>query len=172
MKSLSIISLVIILLLTTGLEIMARESKKTFTSEQGNFSIAFPTEPTFETEPLKTKYAGDVIINSYFSEYNNVTYAASWIDYPISYIARLSAEELLKSAMDGIVANMNGKVLNQSNVSYGACSGKDFGMKVDSAQIRYRILLCGTRFYQLVTISEKSQIGSVFKNYVKSFKIN
>lgn len=172
MKTISTLLLIILILFFTFLNCSARESKKRFTSDQGNFSIMFPTEPSFETEPLKTEKAGDVIVNSYFSESSTAIYGATWIDFPISYIQNYTADALLKSAVNGVISKVEGKLLNIKDIGYGSCTGTDIKMKTEPGFMKTRILLCGTRVYTLMAMSPKSSIDTIFKAYVKSFSIN
>lgn len=119
-------------------------------SQDGRFKIGFPGEPTVFTEKVPTE-VGELDMTSFIWEkYSGEAYMASFTDYPAGLLKGVQPEELLQSAKDGILENMQTRPSAEEPRKLGDYPGMYFKAANDDISVVYLMYMVDNRLYQLV----------------------
>ncbi len=147
----------------------------TFESQEGNFSILFPKQPTQSTQILRTAYGN---VNQYIftaNDTNGIYYTIGYTDIPLQSFENRTIDEMLDSATAGEVNGVGGTLISETVISINGSQGREVNISV--AQGDYRIksqhFFIGQRLYQLVVIAPKDYIElKDVRNFLDSFELN
>jgi hypothetical protein len=137
---------------------------KSFSSQGGAFTIAFPEAPREQKETIQgADGSGKVDQIQYLVGKPDGAYLASY--QPAENLARADAKTIadaLDSARDRLAATFQGKVLSTKDVKVGKTSGKEVLVDCPNIQgmIRSRMFLANGRFYQLMLIGTKGFLST------------
>lgn len=156
----------------------AKSVWQTFNPSGGRFSILMPGTPV----PLGTSFTvegQEMQLQQFVSAQQNdqVVYMAGWLDLPEGGIQAGAMADSLDSVRDGFRQRLNGKLLQEFEMTLSGHPGRHFKLsaKVDNRDylITQRVYLRGDRLYQITTMVpqnlESSLQGSI-TGFLKSFK--
>lgn len=151
-------------------------------SEQHNYTIEFPSEPTENNQVLNTEI-GELKMNMYMLDTSengiddNLTYMVINTEYPSELVNSDNTEDLegyFRGAIDGAIANVHGKLLSEKIIQLDEYSGRE--VRVDFrdglAIITMRAYLVKNKMYILQTITEtKKDFNKSRSRFLDSFKL-
>lgn len=125
-----------------------------FESADGRFKASFPGAPVVKREKFRSGI-GDIASTRHTAgDDAGTTYDVTYNDYPKDRVARLTEATLLESARDGLVLRAKGHLASDRPVTLGKVPGREFEiMGEDGTLYRIRLLLAGTRMYQLTALA-------------------
>lgn len=137
----------------------------------GNFAVMFPARPKEVTREVQL---GGTVLEMHMlsAEVNDMAFGVAYADLP----AGVEADVLLTAARDGLVRNVNGRVIEEQPLSLPGLSGQAFradGRAGDLDLVVAARLLAGDgRFYQILFIGPRASVGEVDLGfYLGSFKL-
>jgi hypothetical protein len=151
--------------------------------EVGDFKAKFPSKPTYETQVVNSAVGNLTMhIHTYQDTTgkldDNIVYGIITTEYPDSIIDSNNPEllaNMYRSAIDGAVANVNGKLLSETSITLaGKHGGKE--VKVDYGEgmaiIRMRLFIVKNKMYilQVITLTEKDNNASI-NEFLNSFQL-
>ncbi|WP_375771278.1 hypothetical protein NR798_10380 [Archangium gephyra] len=151
------------------------------TSPVGGFRAAFPSSPKVKEQPLKTE-AGWVRMISYgVAPKNDDSYLMVMVgQYPDGTMSAMPADQVLKSACDGMLAQQKLTLLTDKPVSVNAPKGsseRSFpGRDIEATQgpegmrISIRMILVKDRMYQIMFMHKNEDTG-LFKQLLSTFSL-
>lgn len=161
----------------------SKESKESqlITSKDGHFSVALPPgfkDVEMDQESLETGMGPIKIVNYTASKDDNACIFGS-SEYPPQILAMIEGKEndVLEGAQQGVLANMNGKVEKQSDVTVGKYPGRHiyFSAQVDGQTVygKLQLVLAPPRlFHQMFISNQESELSTADINaYFDSLKI-
>ena len=124
---------------------------RTFTSEEGKFTVRFPGAPQeyeeeVDTEHSKAEAHSFVIPGGWIG----VTYTVQYLDHPAGEKALTEkAAQTLEEMRDGTVRQMKSTLLSSSPITLGAHQGLEYTYRDPRGigLIRSRLIISGTRVY-------------------------
>lgn len=152
------------------------------TYEVADFKAKFPSKPTYETQVVNSA-VGDLIMHIHMYDASNATnddnlvYGIISTEYPDSTIDSNNPEflsSMFRSAIDGAVANVKGKLISEKPITIGKFPGRE--VKVDYAEgvaiIRMRLYLVNNKMYilQTITLTAKDNNASI-NEFLNSFQL-
>jgi hypothetical protein len=164
-----VLALVTILLVGCG-----STSWKTFTSDEGGFSVSLPGTPTQDSQAVNTAI-GNIMMYTFMIELSESAYMVAYSDYPDSLVNQTPADILLSGARDGAVGNVQGRLVNETYLSLQGHPGRELLIETAGAEAfaRVRIFLVGNRMYQVMalTTSQSDSQTEEITNYLNSFHL-
>lgn len=150
-------------------------------SEQGNFSIQLPDgfkHPEFTMTPVATE-VGDITTVNYISYSPQGACMVGSSEYPQKLVSLISKRqgEVLKSAQDGALRNMQAKLLKQEEFTMESYQGRTLWfMSTAEGQPLYgqlRLVCAMPRLYHILYLTDqKTYLNSEkVSAYFNSFKI-
>jgi hypothetical protein len=131
-----------------------------FTSAEGRLSVEFPGSPSTQTISAPTAI-GAITAHCFTMEFSDGSFAVAYSDFPSELVQRADVNKMLDGARDGAVANVKGRLVEQSKTSLRNAPGREFLIQInDSAYCRTRIYLAGNRLYQIQVLGNKDQVRS------------
>jgi hypothetical protein len=157
-----------------------KEAKKdepkgiTFASREGKFSVALPDKPKEDTKKVKV---GDREVDHHIFTLSQKDRAQliTYIDYPKETIGA-DADKFLAERLARNIAFLKGKVASEEKVTVGTQKypGRDVVVEMPDKKQSYRarIVLAGTRLYQVVALGpDEFTRSKAVDEYFKSFVI-
>lgn len=146
------------------------------------FKIEFPEKPTEKAQSVNSA-VGKLKMNMYMLEPasknqdENLVYLVNYTEYPEGTVDSNDKENLdgfFRNSIDGAVANVNGKLVSEKNITLGKYPGRE--AKVDFqnglAVITMRIYLVNNTMYMLETICEtKKDSNASITKFMDSFAL-
>lgn len=152
-----------------------------YSSDEGNFSVSLPNEPTPSTmngegQPKDVK-TGKPLAKKVRFTYNDVTsksdqsfYLVGWVDYEAGFNFDAKAE--LKANRDNFIKELGATIISEKPIKLGASQGIEFvAEKSPNAYIKGRVYIIGRRPYMLVALTLDKENTDVEK-FLDSFKMN
>ena len=149
-----------------------------YSSKAGRFKINFPGVPQESEESAETQVG--TIVSHTTRLVSELTYDASYADYPITLEQPQLIKRVLDSARDGglaRVAKENPHVLSETDISFDGHPGRMLSIEfAGDAILRYKIVLVGNRSYSLAvgsakTPSAQSKYEKAATDFFDSFKL-
>lgn len=156
----------------------AKSVWRTFNPSGGRFSILMPDSPV----PLGTAFSvggQEMQLQQFVSSQQNdqVVYMAGWMDLPGGGVKPGELESSLDSVRDGFRSRLNGKLLQEFQLTLAGHPGRHFKMsaQVDNRPylVTQRVYLRNDRLYQITTMVPSRLEGSLqgsISGFLKSFK--
>jgi hypothetical protein len=145
---------------------------KTFTSQDGHFSIRFAGTPKKETSEVKLADGASTTLTQYSVELDNsyVTYTIIYNDYPQQY-ANGNPQEILGSIRDGVIADKT--LISDVPITLNGVPGRAFAAADLKKGWFYTIhyYLRGKRLYQLIIVNVTGHPAYLEDEFMNSFKI-
>jgi hypothetical protein len=129
------------------------------TSLDGGYKVLMPAKP--EHAQRKVVIGGVPLEMSMDSaRREGMAFGAAYADIPSEYARRA---ELLAAARDALVRNIGGRITAEREVSVDGASGQEFyadgSMGGQSMRLAARVLVSGTRFYQVVCVGRTERMA-------------
>jgi hypothetical protein len=154
---------------------------KEFSSQEGRFSVLFPSAPKQTTQTMTTK-VGNLDARLYTLSSTKETpfeaqfFAVAYIDYPKDALAKYRTDALLDGAREGAVTFVKGKQLAETRVTQNGVEGREIKItapnKRKTSLVVVRLFLVGERLYQVLVVIDESRAesGEIAK-FLDSFKL-
>lgn len=146
------------------------DSWKTFTSEEGRFSILVPAEPKEDTQVTDTQ-VGEITMNMFVVSGNGPEYTAMYSDYPESAVG--DPEEMLQGAIDGIAKNATLVSQNKTTVAGNPAIEAEFEAEGVN-YVWYKTVMVENRIYQLIVATStagKDLHANDARKFIDSFEL-
>jgi len=145
---------------------------KRFVSEDKLFAIRFPMRPSRESDILNTAN-GKVELIQYRAKKGDIFYAVIYADYPLRVLSGMTSEQLLDNSRNGIVENVQGRILSEIVISKGSYPGREFTMKVEpNTIVTSQIVRKDNRMYQIMIVTSGEKLfTSERRQFFDSFEI-
>jgi hypothetical protein len=149
------------------------EEFKPYRSDEGRFSILLPGEPERMVQKVDTPF-GALELIMYQAGSKKIGFMVGYADYPQKMFESADIEKMLDDARDGAVQNIQGKLIDEKVLDFHGNPGRELEIKVpNKATIKSRIILIGTRLYQVMVVSEsKSALRKNCPKFFESFKVD
>lgn len=151
--------------------------------EVADFKAKFPSKPNYETQVVNSA-VGNLTMHIHMLDASssgtdeNLVYGIITTEYPDSIIDTNNPEllaDMYRSAIDGAVANVKGKLLSETSITLaGKHGGKE--VKVDYGEgmafIKMRLFIIKNKMYilQTITLAEKDNNASI-NEFLNSFQL-
>lgn len=140
--------LVALLALACSLELDWRELRST----EGGFAALMPAKPRYEARTLVGAPA--VTMHLWSARAANSVFGVGYADYPAVDAA------ILDGTRDALAKNIGGRVLEEKPLVQSGLPGRDFVAEGGTTRLRARLLVSGTRLYQLAVLGERNAVAA------------
>ena len=140
--------LVALLALACSPELDWRELKST----DGGFAALLPAKPRYEVRTLAGAPA--VTMHLWSARAANSVFGVGYADHPAVDIATLDGTR------DALVKNIGGRLLEEKSLVQSGLHGRDFSAEGGGTRLRARLLVSGTRLYQLAVLGEQNAVAA------------
>ncbi len=142
-------------------------------SEEGRFSVLLPDEPERKLQKVDTPI-GTLYFIMYSAGSEQIDFLVGYVDYPPTMFENADIEKMLDGARDGAVRNVNGILENEKVLDFHGNPGRELEIKVpEEATIKTRIILIGTRLYQVMAVGESKRVlNKNCPQFFGSFKVD
>ncbi|MBR4265275.1 MAG: hypothetical protein IKQ46_04375 [Bacteroidales bacterium] len=150
------------------------ETRNSFSSNDGKFSINFPAPPAGPESSIEKNKAGLMQTFTYtLSVSDNAYYFAYYKDYPVGVITDSNTETMLKKEADNFMKNCGSSVAKSTEERLNGNKGLSFsGVLNDTININMRAFFVGKRYYQFGTMASDGAISDKdSKKFINSFEI-
>jgi hypothetical protein len=150
-----------------------RATWREFSSKEGRFSVLVPGTLSEQTQNLTTQ-AGAIDLHFFVVEQDGFQYLVSYNDYPDAMVREANADKVLDGARDGVVANVQGRLLNEAKVWLADYPGRELRIKIPEGRqaMRTRLYFVGNRLYQVGVLSaEDGAAAEEIGKFLNSFKL-
>jgi hypothetical protein len=97
---------------------------------------------------------GDVVSTRHTADSTDATYDVTFNDYPKDAVKRLTSAKLLDTVRDGLMFQAKGHLASERPVTQGKFPARELEiMAEDGTLYRIRLLLVGSRLYQLTALA-------------------
>lgn len=136
----------------------------TYTSQNGNYTVLFPTKPKEQAQSEKAASGNaNFVIASYENQQQSIAYLATSIKYEQKFSASES-ETLLDSARDAELKSGDATLINEKKITMNGYSGKEFLAFSSKQNFYYRAKVFfdanTSTLYQVLAVSGESDINS------------
>ncbi len=140
--------LIALLAVACSLELDWRELR----SAEGGFAALMPAKPRYEVRTLVG--APGVTMHLWSARAADSVFGVGYADYAAADAT------LLDSTRDALVKNIGGRVLEEKPLVQGGLPGRDFVAERGATRLRARLLVSGTRLYQLAVLGEQNAVAA------------
>ncbi|MCX7743752.1 MAG: hypothetical protein N2167_04215 [Flavobacteriales bacterium] len=143
-----------------------------YTSEEGNFKIAFPGEPTVTTESVPTEI-GDIQMKMYMYEKGkDEAYMVAYSDYPQEVVDAGDKKEMLEGSKQGVVGNIGATIEEENDIEINGNPGVYFKAKGPEFATVYKLYLVKNRLYQIGILKAAAYPSDAdIKGFLDSFEL-
>jgi hypothetical protein len=150
--------------------------------EVADFKAKFPSKPTYESQVVNSAVGNLTMhIHTYQAvdseTEDNLVYGVISTEYPDSIIDSNNPElmsSMFRSAIDGAVESVKGKLLTEKNITLDKYQGREIKVDYDNgaAFIRMRLYIVKNKMYilQTITYSAKDNNASI-NEFLNSFQL-
>jgi hypothetical protein len=134
---------------------------KEFTSEAGKFTASFPGTVAEKTNEIPVEGGNKLKLFLFTVEVNkNLAYMVTYVDYPDS-VKTTEPQKVLQGVRDGNKGT-DGKMVKDDTIKYGKkeIPGRDLLIDKGTYHYRAKIILAGTRLYQVVIVGSKDDVAA------------
>lgn len=156
---------------TDGVSVKVTDSKDSFVSEEGGFSVNFPGEPTFQSEPVDTA-AGQITMNGYvYEESASRVFMVNYSDFPESLIAD-DPRAMLQDEKGGALETLGEYTLDEEvELTLNGNPGLYYKARAGEYYSMTNTYLVKNRLYQLIILSTGDYpSGEAADSFFGSFK--
>ena len=147
-----------------------------FSSRAGGFSILMPGTPKEETNSQEFPVVGAGDFHLFTVRSDLGAFVAAYVEVP--GLAKQSqafsdsfGKGFLNKVGEGTARGAGGKVVKETDISYGTNPGKEFLIEVPSGQATVRAYFINRRGYELIAAPATSTTAESVKKFLDSFKI-
>lgn len=155
---------------TEGETVVSDQPK--YTSEEGNFKISFPGEPTVTSEAVPTDI-GDIQMKMFMYEKSREeAYMVAYSDYPQEAVDAGDKKEMLQGSKEGVVGNIGASVEEEKEIEIDGNPGVYFKAKGPEFATVYKLYLVKNRLYQVGILKAASYPSDAdIKGFLDSFEL-
>ncbi len=184
MKKGNILGLILLVLATLSCGIFGSETSssnqdnsnwKKYKSNNGNYSILFPVNPTEETTTMNTAYG---YVDNYSAKANadGIYYSVVFNELPSSYLSETTADGILDLSRSQMVDSVSGTLLSEKIISIDNYPGRELRVKFSSGSesgiITVRVYVVEYRIYRIVvSTTEDDQFNNSINKFLNSFTL-
>jgi hypothetical protein len=167
---------VVVLLLRSPDRAPATPQPQAFTSAAGGFSVMAPGPVEEKIQSLDIPLAGKIDMHAFNGHKGNISYVVAYADYPVEIVSQRDPEKVLDGSRDGMVGNINGKLLTEFKISIDGYPGREIVVDTkigdgQDATIKARLYLVGNRLYQLIALAPKGEGLGDMQPFLESFAL-
>jgi hypothetical protein len=132
-------------------------------SDTGGFIAIVPGKPRLDEREI----AGErgVVMHLWSSEAGGAVFGVGYTDYSSSQVP-------LDRTRDALVANIKGRIVEDTKISLGAAKGREFRAEGPAMVLAARLLASGSRLYQVLVVSPKERIAPAdVELFLSSFQL-
>ncbi len=145
------------------------------TSEEGKYTAKFPGAPKLKSETTKSAVGELTVHIATYATSDASTYMVSYTDFPPAATKKENHGTLFDGIRDG-VKGKDGKIAGtEKELAIGPdkLPGREFTVEKGKQRIRYRVILNGSRVYQIAVIGAESfTTGKDATAFFDSFQVN
>jgi hypothetical protein len=147
-----------------------QDNWQTYTSDNGGFSILFPSKPTLETTT-----SDSMDVHTALASKDNTFYRASFGDLPDYSMQDFSPDTILDTTVEQTVISIDGKLIYKKEISFQGHPGREF--KIESSNLNAMViqrvfLVNNTRLYtQNAATSLDNASNSNIVKFLDSFAL-
>jgi TonB family protein len=156
------------------------ENWKTYSSEEGRFSVSFPGTPTVSTEKLKIPGA-EFVLSKHMLE-TRATYGVIFADYPTKFESEEARKQLLLNAAKGAAAEIDSELLENTETTVQGNPARQLKERLKNGAIMQvkMILVDHQRLYQVaitlpapdkMSTDEVAIFDAAAQQFLSSFKL-
>lgn len=119
-------------------------------SNEGGFSALMPAKPRYEERSLAD--APGVTMHLWSAHAAKSVFGVGYADYPVA------DTRLLDATRDALVANIRGRLLEERAIASNGLVGLELTAESDDRVLQARLLLSGSRLFQLVVLGPKNDL--------------
>jgi hypothetical protein len=145
---------------------------KEFASKEGRFKIVMPGAPKQEELETESDF-GKGVLHMNVAQADKTMYGANYCDFPAE-IKNAPLKKVFDSSRDGAVANLEGKLVRESDIKLGDYPGREIHIGAEDGKqlFRARVYLVDRRLYQVVVFgSKEAAISKQADKFFDSFKL-
>ncbi|MFN2532150.1 MAG: hypothetical protein ABR555_12720 [Pyrinomonadaceae bacterium] len=147
-----------------------------FESPEGRFNIMLPAKPTTNIKTVDSA-VGKLSLHYYTSVNNVGSFLFSYGDYPTAPAEEEQRQNVLDGVRGGVLQVMQTKLVSETKISLRGYPGREFisTATIDGVDMifRWKILLVGTRLYQLgVATSKDNADAPDVDKFLTSFQLS
>src|SRR5215813_3445172 len=128
------------------------EAWQEFKNEAGNFAVMMPGKPLEMSQTVESEI-GKIPIYTFTAQGGTLTYMAMYSEYPISIDTPEAAKISLDNARDLLLSRRNGKLISESDISFGKYPGRELKAKFDGGTLRSRTYIVNKRMYIVMAMA-------------------
>jgi hypothetical protein len=154
----------------------AQSEWREFSSRQGQFSVVMPGMPKEETEVKEIPIVGKGEVHLFILTSESGVYVVGYLDIP--GLAQQSqafcdsfGKGFLKTIGEGTANGAGGKVVKDTDISYGKDPGKEILIEVPAGIATARAYFIKRRGYQLIAAPTSGSDPASVKKFLDSFKV-
>jgi hypothetical protein len=164
-----------LLLIVAILPLMANAQKGyKLMSEEGNFFIIFPAEPSYSAEEVKTA-VGKLKMHTYlYEESGDAAYMVAYIDYPDDLVEESDNDVLLEAALEGALGSWGIDIdeVGKETTWHSGYKGIFCNEKNGDTHAAYEVILAENRLYQIAILHYGKAIPKkTLSTFYDSFEI-
>lgn len=146
MESRAAIAILALFALACSLELDWRDLR----SAEGGFSALMPSKPRYEVRALDG--TPSVTMHLWSAHAANSVFGVGYVEY------RAADGGVLDRTRDALVRNIRGRVLEDVPVAQAGLTGRAVVAESGDLLLRARLLVSGTRLYQLVVLGRRAHV--------------
>ncbi len=156
---------------------LGQPSWQEYTSQAGHYLILMPGKPQEQTQSVDST-VGTLNMHIASFEDQSGAYLVTYVDYPADVIQAGLEDNVLDGAVQGGIANANGKLARQQAISLGKFPGREveFDAPAQGAQpamhVKARYFLADNRLYQVLVIAQQNKgLPDAAQKFFESFQL-
>jgi hypothetical protein len=146
---------------------------KEFTSKEGHFKVVMPGTPKQQQFDTESDF-GKGVLHMNSVQAGKTIYGANYCDFPAE-IRKAPIKKVYDSSRDGAVANLEGKLVGEKEITLGKYPGREIQIEVAGGKqlFRARVFLVEQRLFQVVVMGTKeAAISKEADKFLDSFKLD
>jgi hypothetical protein len=145
-----------------------------YASPEGKYTVKFPDKPKVTSQTAKSA-VGDLTVNiATFANSDGNAFMVSYTDFPASATKEENHGTLFEGIRNGAKGTDGKLVGEEKEISFGPTKlpGREFTIEKGKQRIRFRVILNGSRLYQVAAIGTEAFVtGKDGTAFLDSFQI-
>jgi hypothetical protein len=141
---------------------------------EGKYTVKFPDKPKVTSQTAKSA-VGDLTVNvATYANSDGNAFLVSYTDFPDSATKQENHGTLFEGIRNGVKGTDGKLVGEEKEISFGPnkLPGREFTIEKGKQRIRFRVILSGSRVYQVAAIGTEAFVaGNSGTAFLDSFQI-
>ncbi|NDD58311.1 MAG: hypothetical protein EBZ47_03530 [Chlamydiae bacterium] len=150
------------------------EGWRSYTSQDGNFRVLFPSDPQQEFKEIPLPEQNRVLNYNELKSFQDkkVYYSVSYMQLPREW-KLAGSSRVLQGALEGIVEHCDGvKLISKSYTKHGSYRALDFHYEQEGEEVQGRFIMVGTTLYRLTVTYPPSYAQKMqSQEFISSFEV-